>query len=66
MKTQDPFGFVGAIQVPNDKEIVKKAHKILFRKKAKGGCPVCRGGWKNYHGNYDELCTKHYLQAEPR
>ena len=28
-------------------------------------CPVCRDGWNNYKGNYDDLCNKHYLEIEP-
>ena len=28
-------------------------------------CPVCKYGWEGYRGNYDELCDKHYLEAEP-
>lgn len=28
-------------------------------------CSVCKGGWKAYTGDYDILCDKHYLEAEP-
>ena len=28
-------------------------------------CSVCGGGWSGYKGNYDELCSGHYLEIEP-
>lgn len=32
MKVNDPFGFVKAIQVPKDKKMIDKVHKILKKK----------------------------------
>ena len=36
MKSQDPFGFVKALQVPKDKKTIDKVHKILFKKRVAG------------------------------
>lgn len=44
-------------------KLEKKLHKKAFPKE--NGCPVCKYGWKSYHGDYDKLCDKHYLEIEP-
>jgi hypothetical protein len=32
MRVNDPFGFVGAIQIPKDKKTVEKVHNLLADK----------------------------------
>ena len=55
MKSQDPFGFVKALQVPKDKKTIDKVHKILFKNKIKR-----TGGWntekyKNYLLRFEKM-----------
>lgn len=38
---------------------------MITKYKKKEECVVCDSGWKSYGGDYDSLCSEHYLQIEP-
>ena len=49
------------IEEMNDR--LKELHE---EKKDRESCVVCQeGSWDNYSGDYDSLCSKHYLEIEP-
>lgn len=59
MKAQDPFGFAGAINLPNNKKTIDKVHKLLFKKKLTiSPTFVPRGSGNNSMGGKRDLHYK--------